>query len=90
MKPFITKETPVTEEVLNAIAHLPTKSLSKIVDDDFFKKLTDKDFMRIAFLLAKKGYEERRISDWRSHHRQRDAKDRGQGAQHARSGESSL
>jgi cytosine/creatinine deaminase len=58
MKPFITKDTPVTDEVLNTIAHLPTKSLSKIVDAGFFKKLSDRDFMRIAFLLAKKGYEE--------------------------------
>lgn len=58
MKPFITKDTPVTDEVLNVIAHLPTKSLSKIVDDGFIKKLTDKDFMRLAFLLAKKGYDE--------------------------------
>jgi len=58
MKALITKDTPVTEEVLNAIAHLPTKSLSKIVEDGFFKKLTDRDFMRIGFLLAKKGYDE--------------------------------
>ena len=58
MKPFITKDTPVTDEVLNTIAHLPTKSLAKIVDAGFFKKLSDRDFMRIAFLLAKKGYEE--------------------------------
>src|SRR6202140_3159924 len=58
MKPLITKDTPVTEEVLNLIAHLPTKSLPKIVEDGFFKKLTDRDFMRIAVLLAKKGYEE--------------------------------
>ena len=58
MKALITKDTPVTEEVLNMIAHLPTKSLSKIVDDGFFKKLTDKDFMRIGFLLAEKGYDE--------------------------------
>ncbi len=58
MKAFITKDTPVTDEVLNTIAHLPTKSLSKIVADDFFKKLTDKDFMRIGVLLAKKGYDE--------------------------------
>jgi creatinine deaminase len=58
MKPFITRDTPVTDEVLNAVAHLPTKSLSHIVEDGFFKKLTDKDFMRIAVLLAKKGYEE--------------------------------
>src|ERR1700724_1514526 len=58
MKAFITKDTPVTDEVLNTIAHLPTKSLSKIVEDGFFKKLSDKDFMRLAFLLAEKGYEE--------------------------------
>lgn len=58
MKTFVNKDTPVTDEVLNTIAHLPTNSLSKIVDDGFFKKLADKDFMRLAFLLAKKGYEE--------------------------------
>src|ERR1700722_19510139 len=56
--PLITRDTPVTDEVLNAIAHLPTKSLAKIVDDGFFQKLTDRDFMSIAFLLAKKGYDE--------------------------------
>lgn len=58
MKALITKDTPVSDEVLNAIAYLPTKSLSRIVEDAFFKKLSDKDFMRIAFLLAYKGYEE--------------------------------
>jgi len=58
MKAFITKEMPVTDEVLNTIAHLPTKSLSKIVEDGFFQKLTDRDFMRIGVLLALKGYEE--------------------------------
>ena len=58
MKAFITKDTPVTDEVLNAIAYLPTRSLPKMVEGEFFKKLTDRDFMRIAFLLARKGYEE--------------------------------
>jgi cytosine/creatinine deaminase len=58
MKVLITKDTPVTDEVLNVIAHLPTKSISKIVEDGFFKKLTDRDFMRIGVLLAKKGYDE--------------------------------
>ncbi len=58
MKPFITKDTPVTNEVLNVIAHLPTKSLSGIVEEGFFRKLTDKDYMRLAVLLAKKGYDE--------------------------------
>jgi len=58
MKAFITTETPVSQEILNLIAHLPTKSLSKIVEDGFFMKLTDKDYMRLAFLLAEKGYDE--------------------------------
>jgi creatinine deaminase len=58
MKAFISRDTPVTDEVLNAIAHLPTSSLSKIVEDGFFRKLTDRDFMRIGVLLAMKGYEE--------------------------------
>ena len=58
MKPFITRDTPVTDEVLNTIAYLPTKSLSRIVEEGFFKKLTDRDFMRIGVLLAMKGYEE--------------------------------
>jgi cytosine deaminase len=58
MKAFITEDHAVNDEVLNAIAYLPTKSLPKIVEDGFFQKLTDKDFMRLAFLLARKGYEE--------------------------------
>ncbi len=58
MKALITREMPITDEVLNAIAHLPTKSLATIVEPGFFQKLTDSDFMRIGFLLAKKGYEE--------------------------------
>jgi creatinine deaminase len=57
-RPSITQETPVTDEVLNTIAHLPTKSLPKVVDPGFVAKLSDRDFMRIAFLLAKKGYDE--------------------------------
>jgi cytosine/creatinine deaminase len=58
MKALITKETPVTDEVLNAIAHLPTRSLPRIVEGGFFQKLADRDFMRIAVLLALKSYEE--------------------------------
>jgi creatinine deaminase len=58
MKPFITKDTPVNDEVLNVIAHLPTKSLPKVVEEGFIAKLADRDFMRLAFLLARKGYEE--------------------------------
>jgi cytosine/creatinine deaminase len=58
MKAFINSDTPVTQEVLNTIAHLPTRSLTTIVEDGFFSKLADRDFMRIAVLLARKGYEE--------------------------------
>lgn len=57
-KPLFTDETPVTDEVLNVIAHLPTKSLTSIAASEFFKKLSDADFMRLAVLLAQKGYEE--------------------------------
>lgn len=45
-------------EVLNAIAHMPTKSLPILVDAEGFKLLTDADFMRIAVLLAQKSYDE--------------------------------
>jgi creatinine deaminase len=55
---FVMAQTPVTDEVLNVIAYLPTKSLPKLVADGFIKKLTDRDLMRLAFLLAKKGYDE--------------------------------
>ena len=58
MRAFITRDTPVNDEVLNLIAHLPTRSLSATVEDEFFKKLTDRDFMRIGVLLARKGYDE--------------------------------
>ena len=54
----IEKDTPVTDDVLTVIAHLPTKSLPAIVEDGFFAKLSDGDFMRVAVLLARKGYEE--------------------------------
>ncbi|KKH97835.1 cytosine deaminase [Methanosarcina sp. 1.H.T.1A.1] len=58
MKHFITKDTPVTEEALNVLAHLPTKSLPAIVEDEFFFKLSDHNIMRIAVLLAQKSYDE--------------------------------
>jgi len=58
MNPYITAETPVCDEVLNLIAHMPTKSLPLIVAPAFFVKLRDADFMRIAVWLAQKGYDE--------------------------------
>jgi len=57
-QPLFTHDTPVTEEVLNVIAHLPTMSLTSIVANEFFKKLSDANFMRLAVLLAQKGHKE--------------------------------
>jgi cytosine/creatinine deaminase len=57
-RPFFTDQTPITDEVLNVIAHLPTRSLASVATDGFFGKMTDADFMRLAVLLAQKGYEE--------------------------------
>jgi cytosine deaminase len=56
--PLFTHDTAVTDEVLNVIAHLPTKSLKSVAANEFFKKLSDANFMRLAVLLAQKGYEE--------------------------------
>src|SRR6185369_5566077 len=57
-KPLFTDETLVSDEVLNVIVHLPTKSLTSVATNEFFKRLSDADFMRLAVLLAQKGYEE--------------------------------
>ena len=54
MEPSITTDTATTDQVLNLVAHLPTKSLPKLVDPAFFRRLSDRDFMRLAFLLARK------------------------------------
>lgn len=58
MKTLLDKHTGVTPQALAAIAHMPTKSLSILMDDDFAQGLTDSDFMRIAVLLAQKSYDE--------------------------------
>jgi creatinine deaminase len=55
---LVTKGTTVSDEVLNVIAHLPTKSLARTVAPDFVAGLQDSDFMRIAVLLAQKSYDE--------------------------------
>ena len=52
------KATEVTQGVLNVIAHMPTASLPVLLNQDFSKKLIDSDYMRIAVLLAQKGYNE--------------------------------
>lgn len=57
-RPFFNDQTPITDDALNVIAHMPTHSLPTVAADGFFKKMTDADFMRLAVLLAHKGYEE--------------------------------
>lgn len=58
MKTFLDKQTEKSEAVLRAIAHMPTKSLPVLMDNDFARGLTDADFMRVAGLLAQKSYDE--------------------------------
>ncbi len=50
--------TPVTDEVLAAVAHMPTASLLVLLNDAFARRLSDADLMCIAVLLAKKSYDE--------------------------------
>lgn len=56
--PMISADSPVNDTVLQAIALVPTKHVWKLAAREFLTTLTDKDFMRIAVLLAKKGYDE--------------------------------
>ena len=58
MDKFIATNTPVSDALLNVIAHLPTRSLPLVAEDGFFKKLSDRDLMRIAVMLAQKGFDE--------------------------------
>lgn len=55
---FINHQTCVNDSVLRIVAHLPTKSLAKVIESSFFGLLSDSDFMRIAVLLAQKSYDE--------------------------------
>ncbi|MBH8579296.1 nucleoside deaminase [Bisbaumannia pacifica] len=54
MEPLLNAGTPVTEAALAAIAHMPTASLPILMDDDFARRLSDAELMRIAVLLAEK------------------------------------
>ncbi|MDF1763216.1 MAG: nucleoside deaminase [Oleibacter sp.] len=57
-KALLNNKTEINESALNAIAHMPTKSLSSLMDEEFTLGLKDDDFMRIAVLLAEKSYHE--------------------------------
>jgi len=58
MKTLLDKQTEKTDEVLRAIAHMPTKSLPVLMDNDFARGLTDGEVMRVAVFLAQKSYDE--------------------------------
>ena len=58
MTPLIRSGSAADEAVLAAIAHMPTRSLPILVDGDFWPQLSDRDFMRVAVLLARKSYDE--------------------------------
>ncbi|MCC6511570.1 MAG: nucleoside deaminase [Pirellulaceae bacterium] len=55
---FFTDQTPVDDNLLRVLAHLPTSSLPTLVDPAFWLQLGDADFMRIAVHLAQKSYDE--------------------------------
>jgi len=58
MSPLFDKQTNKGEAVFNAIAHMPTQSLSVLMDHYFEQELTDAEVMRVAVLLAEKSYNE--------------------------------
>jgi creatinine deaminase len=58
MKTLLDSRTEKGAEALRVIAHMPTRSLAVLLDDNFLKRLTDHDFMRVAVFLAEKSYDE--------------------------------
>jgi len=52
------EHTEKTEAVLYLIAHMPSKSLSVLMNSDFVQELCNIDFMRIVVFLAQKSYNE--------------------------------
>jgi cytosine deaminase len=58
MSAFITAGMPVSDELLSVLAHLLTKSLPAVVEPGFIAGLEDREFMRLAVMLARKSYQE--------------------------------
>ena len=58
MRALLDKHAGNSEQALRVIAHMPTKSLPILIDNDFVQELTDTDYMRIAVLLAQKSFDE--------------------------------
>jgi cytosine deaminase len=55
---FFNQTTPIDDAALNVIAHIPTEYLPKLISPEFFARLSDANFMRLATLLAQKSYDE--------------------------------
>lgn len=55
---LFSEDTPATDSVLNLLAHLPTRSINAVVSPRFVENLSDKEFMRVATLLAQKSFDE--------------------------------
>ena len=55
---MFSSETEISNDVLQVIAHMPTRSLPVLMDNTFAAQLSDADFMRIAVLLAQKSRDE--------------------------------
>jgi len=58
MKTLLGKKTIKDDSLLRVIAHMPTKSLAILMDEEFVLGLKDNEYMRIAMLLAQKSYDE--------------------------------
>jgi cytosine deaminase len=58
VQPLFAESTPINDSVLSVIAHIPTEFLPKLAELGFFSKLADRDFMRLATLLAQKSFDE--------------------------------
>lgn len=55
---YFDQQTDLNDPLLNVLAYLPTRSLTQLVSSNFWKRLSDANFMRIAVLLARKSYDE--------------------------------
>lgn len=58
MKQLITSAVELSDAALAAIAHMPTRSLPVLMDEEVTRKFSDADFMRIAVWLAQKSFDE--------------------------------
>lgn len=58
MDKFITADADINDALLKLIAHIPTQSLSRVADPALFKRFEDEHYMRIAYYLAEKSYDE--------------------------------